>query len=420
LALPSMADRGTGTRSSKSIVVDRSSEKMRLLLAQQQKSAPRSHPKSEPLSGGMVFGDGKHRAKAYEQFCLLAGDDDVIPVGELNQKLKKQRTTLEMSPAQIEEFIKKADKNGDAMIDFREFESLMASPLAQSNRMQRAMRMLADGVIAKNQKLEVHSYLDAYNCFPPPIFILIASIFQILVFFGYYWSEEDSHDIMTHCAGCFLTNTTSTRRERIPGPLMFIPRLRHEVWRFWTYQFLHAGISHLAGNIIMQCLIGVPLEIVHKVWRIGPLYTMAVLSGALLQYLLDPKVSLVGASGGVYALITAHLANVFLNWNEMPFRWVRIGIVGFYLCFDIGMVVYRRVFIGECDSVSHAAHIAGGITGFCFGIFILHNMVKHKWEEIVRWICVVAYAIFFVGMVVLTIVQEHTAKAAWETSCSNK
>ncbi|GMR40950.1 hypothetical protein PMAYCL1PPCAC_11145, partial [Pristionchus mayeri] len=344
----------------------------------------------------MVFGDGKVRAKAYEQFQLLAGDE-TIPVAELNEKLKKQRATLAMTDAQIEEFVKKADKNGDAVIDFREFESLMAAPLAKGNRMQLVMRTLADGVIAKNQKLEVHSYLDAYNCFPPPIFVLVASLFQVFMFFGYYWSEENPHDIMTHCAGCFHPDPDRPRH-RMPGPLMFVPKLRGDVWRFWSYQFLHAGIFHLAGNIIMQCIIGIPLEIVHKVWRIGPLYTMAVVSGALLQYTLDAKVSLVGASGGVYSLITAHLANVFLNWAEMPFRWVRLGIVGFYLTFDIGMVVYRRVIVGECDTVSHAAHIGGGITGFCFGIFILHNMVKHKWEQITRTVCVIAYIIFFIAM----------------------
>ena len=62
----------------------------------------------------------------------------------------------------------------------------------------------------------------------------------------------------------------------------------------------------------MQLLVGVPLEIVHKMWRIGPLYIMAIISGALLQYAMDPNALLVGASGGVYALILAHLANVFL------------------------------------------------------------------------------------------------------------
>jgi hypothetical protein len=42
----------------------------------------------------------------------------------------------------------------------------------------------------------------------------------------------------------------------------------------------------------------------------------------------DPDVYLVGASGGVYALLAAHLSNVMLNYNNMEFGIVRlIGIV---------------------------------------------------------------------------------------------
>ncbi|GMT17267.1 hypothetical protein PFISCL1PPCAC_8564, partial [Pristionchus fissidentatus] len=423
-SLKSITERGTNSQ--KKSLPSAEPQKPKSPTKSNYKSNPKSNTKSHPpksggppSSGGRVFGDGKQRAKAYEQFRLLAGDDESIPLAYLKEKLRKQRATLEMTEAQIEEFLKKADKNGDAMIDFKEFESLMASPLAQGNKMQKAMRYLADGVIAKNQRLEVHSYLDAYNCFPPPVFILVSTVLQIAIFLGYHLDDPDEKKtIMTHCAGCFQRDSDGMRQA---GPLIFVPRLHHEAWRFYTYQFLHAGISHLGGNIVMQSLLGLPLEIVHKMWRIGPLYTIAVITGALLQYCLDPTTSLVGCSGGVYALITAHLANVFLNWAEMPFRWVRLGIVGVFLCYDIGSTVYRRVIAEECDTISHAAHIGGAITGFCFGIIILHNLVKHKWEEIIRWICIVGYIIFFCAMVIFTIVQEPTATPIWDSrNCSKR
>ena len=49
-----------------------------------------------------------------------------------------------------------------------------------------------------------------------------------------------------------------------------------------------------------------------------------------------------GASGGVYALITAHLANVLFNWREMEFPAVRL--LGFILIagVDTGVAVYYR------------------------------------------------------------------------------
>lgn len=50
-------------------------------------------------------------------------------------------------------------------------------------------------------------------------------------------------------------------------------------------------------------------------------------TGSLGTSVFDTDVYLVGASGGVYALLAAHLANVLLNYNNMEFGIVRlIGI----------------------------------------------------------------------------------------------
>ena len=52
-----------------------------------------------------------------------------------------------------------------------------------------------------------------------------------------------------------------------------------------------------------------------------------MVSGSLGTSVFDTDVYLVGASGGVYALLAAHLANVLLNYNNMEFGIVRlIGI----------------------------------------------------------------------------------------------
>lgn len=61
------------------------------------------------------------------------------------------------------------------------------------------------------------------------------------------------------------------------------------------------------------------------------LYLM--ISGSLGTSVFDSDVYLVGASGGVYALLAAHLANVLLNYNNMEFGIVRligIFIIGRY------------------------------------------------------------------------------------------
>ena len=68
----------------------------------------------------------------------------------------------------------------------------------------------------------------------------------------------------------------------IKSPLIFDPDARSELWRFLTYQYLHAGLPHLLGNVIMQLLIGIPLEMVHGTLRVGIIYTVG--SGSNIKY----------------------------------------------------------------------------------------------------------------------------------------
>lgn len=112
---------------------------------------------------------------------------------------------------------------------------------------------------------------------------------------------------------------------------------------------------HLIFNLTVQLLVGLPLEMVHGSLRIGVVYMAGVLAGiyifnlksfsyimffihvikplykndwdkcnltlyhhryrvlgSLATSVFDSNVYLVGASGGVYALLAAHLANVLL------------------------------------------------------------------------------------------------------------
>lgn len=65
-------------------------------------------------------------------------------------------------------------------------------------------------------------------------------------------------------------------------------------------------------NLIVQILLGIPLEMVHRGWRVILIYLSGVLAGSLATSVADPSVHLAGASGGVYALITAHVATLII------------------------------------------------------------------------------------------------------------
>ena len=53
-----------------------------------------------------------------------------------------------------------------------------------------------------------------------------------------------------------------------------------------------------------------------KYLQVLTVYMSGVLAGSLGTSLTDSSTYLAGASGGVYALIAAHLATLLLNWSE--------------------------------------------------------------------------------------------------------
>lgn len=66
-------------------------------------------------------------------------------------------------------------------------------------------------------------------------------------------------------------------------------------------------------------------------------------AGSLGTSVFDTDVYLVGASGGVYALLAAHLANVLLNYNNMEFGIVRL--IGIFVIGKIFDEIYNFSFL---------------------------------------------------------------------------
>uniref|UniRef100_A0A8C7MBR2 rhomboid protease n=1 Tax=Oncorhynchus kisutch TaxID=8019 RepID=A0A8C7MBR2_ONCKI len=164
---------------------------------------------------------------------------------------------------------------------------------------------------------ELHEqYLERANCCPPPIFIILISIGELAVFI-YYAVWKPQKQWVTLGEGIWNS------------PLSYKSDRREEAWRFVSYMFVHAGVEHILGNLVMQLLLGIPLELVHKGFEVGMVYMAGVLAGSLASSIFDPLSALVGASGGVYALIGGYFMNAVVNFREMiPVLGVfRIGVI---------------------------------------------------------------------------------------------
>ncbi len=141
-----------------------------------------------------------------------------------------------------------------------------------------------------------------------------------------------------------------------------------EWWRVFTYQFAHADIMHLLGNIIFLWVFGPALE--EKLGHAG--FTILYLLGGAAAVLLNSLVTdspVIGASGSI-----AVIAGAFVVLY--PLIEIRVMLLLFFRTFSIS----ARWFLVFCvlkDIFLHGAqtawmvHLAGYGIGFVVGCLLL-------------------------------------------------
>ncbi|KAH9497203.1 Rhomboid- protein 3 [Dermatophagoides farinae] len=194
-------------------------------------------------------------------------------------------------------------------------------------------------------------YADMYSCMPPPFFILTITLVE-LIFFAYY---------------AIVNQVEVTTSGPIPADSIFIyrPDRKNEVWRFFLYMVLHAGWLHLIFNLLVQLLVGLPLEMVHGSVRIGVVYMAGVLAGSLATSVFDPNCFLVGASGGVFLIASV----------------------------DVSIAIYHRYATPDLQqgSISYVAHLAGALAGLTIGLLVLKNFEQKLHEQLLWWMALGVY-----------------------------
>ena len=108
---------------------------------------------------------------------------------------------------------------------------------------------------------------------------------------------------------------------------------------------------------------------------------------------------MVGASAGVFALLTAHLADVFLNKDIMESKGL-LRILG-VLCFIIIQLIYSLLNInGETsddNKPSYIAHLVGSLQGVNLGLFILKDFIEDESKFVLKktLLCVTVFILLF-------------------------
>ncbi|KAK4323889.1 hypothetical protein Pmani_005443 [Petrolisthes manimaculis] len=284
--------------------------------------------------------------------------------------------------------VTQADANRDGFLEYGEFLRFVQSK-SRGYMGSAALRRGALAVVPRRERtLQTRRYIEEYACWPPPLFMILFTLAEIIVFIFY------AVDMGLPTTGSGPCPTYS--------PLVFNPRRRYEAWRYMTYALIHSGWVHLVNNLVVQLALGVLLELVHR-WRVILVYLAGVAAGCLAHSLYTPYYFLAGASGGVYAVEYAHLGNLFLNWSEMEYPWLQLAVVGIIMVLDLSYAIWDT-YTNPGSSTGHMAHLGGAMAGVLVGVVVLRNLRKEKWEGYCWWSSLVLFLALLILAVVLNAV----------------
>jgi len=334
--------------------------------------------------------------------------DGKIPVEKFYEILESDPMWKASVPQYLRErIIKMVDRNNDGVIDFDEFLTLVKGQNLGLGKMRRqAFRQLLKETVEFIVPYK-YTYQNEYSCWPPPFFMLTLSLLQLVIFT--YNSLQEIGDIGLYDPVPYCSH------------LIYNPNRRNQIWRYVTYSLIHSGLFHVSFNILIQLILGVPLEMVNGWYRVGAVYISGVVAGSLWTSIMKPGVFLSGGSGGVYALIMSHLATVIMNHREMSHPKWRVAIVLLVALTDIVVYVYETVVLGQPSKpISYPAHVAGAIAGLFVGLVCLRHLSWGKRQRYLWWISITFFSIMMlIGLIWNLADQSHFTKLAMSFNCTN-
>ncbi|KAL3270312.1 hypothetical protein HHI36_009363 [Cryptolaemus montrouzieri] len=190
--------------------------------------------------------------------------------------------------------------------------------------------------------------------------------------------------------------------------LRFEPNRRYQIWRYLTYMLIHEDAVHLVLNMILQCIFAFFLETKQGRIRVGIVYLVGGLTGALGASCLNPGL-LIGASAGVYSLLISLVADLYLNYENTKYKVCRSLCIAVIVLSDISFNFYHYLSRDE-PLISWEAHVFGGITGLFLGLALYNNFdrLQQKRKNICLTFSSLLYFLLLSSLVIITIDTEAT------------
>jgi membrane associated rhomboid family serine protease len=230
---------------------------------------------------------------------------------------------------------------------------------------------------------------------PPPEYLAAMYTFTDFgnseAFFEHYDSIEDTDPDMSDEDAVLAAHNALPPDERCLG--------QYRASQLVTHAFLHAGLLHLAGNLLFLMVFGSRVNALIGNALTLALYPLLAVGAAVCHMASqtpEPPFPMLGASGAIMGLAGMYLVLFPLHKVHMA-AWLRWGLIGgfrlslgmwavrgfwvvlFYIAFD---VFYTA--LGVKDGTAHWAHLGGFIVGASLAMaLLLARLVRARGGDIV-------------------------------------
>jgi len=149
-----------------------------------------------------------------------------------------------------------------------------------------------------------------------------------------------------------------------------------ELYRLFSYFFIHINFLHLMTNILSIAVISRALESTVGSIRFFNLIFVSALSAALLSFALSTHQASIGASGGFFGLLGAFVV-IRLKYSQFLPASIKL-FPGWVLCLLLSIELIVSYFVGVIDG---AAHLGGFLAGMLYGKLVFVGTKPHDLNQ---------------------------------------
>lgn len=150
-------------------------------------------------------------------------------------------------------------------------------------------------------------------------------------------------------------------------------------FRLFTPLVLHAGLIHYLINMAALFFIGGAVEQSHGMFNTTLIFLISGVGGNILSAIFLPQYISVGASGGIFGLIGACLADIMLNWNILFLKSseddekTRSRNIWAIVWITVELIV--NILLGTTPYIDNFTHLGGLLYGFFCGLSTIESAV---------------------------------------------